>query len=311
MPTQQPRTWMERSLSKVSPGEYYAQARLPGYLSPSDLVASELTPGTKEYEKAVDTALVRCSVEDRQAALLNLALTRGASIAGTVSFADGAPAIGMEVRLYRKDNAGIWRHYSTTGRGAEEPMSETEHTDDRGRFYKSSLALGSYVVEVGLPQLSVVPKSIMGFAGEEVTYTEQNALHIYSGDKHTLKQAKAVKLGEAEERTDADIHIPIASLRTLEGTVLARSTGHPLASGAVLLINAEDGQVLRESAIGSDGKFAFHYLVDGAYTITIDPTRNLVTGEQQISLFAPLSAPLILQGDLSNLVYSLESGAQH
>lgn len=299
------------TISHVVPGEYYAQARLPGYLSPSDLVTSELTPGARDFAKAVDTALIRCSVDDHQPALLNLSLTRGASISGTVSFGDGAPAIGMEVRLYRRDSAGVWKHYSTTGRGPEEIMSETEHTDDRGRFYRASLAPGAYAIDVGLPQLSVISKSITGSEGEEVTYTEQNALHVYSGDKFTLREARAIKLTEGEQRTDGDVSIPIAGLRTLEGTVSSKSAGQPLSSGAVLLINPEDGQVLRESPIGSDGRFTFHYVRDGSYTLTIDPTKNLQNGEQQVSRFASLSAPLIVEGDASNLAYSLATNQQH
>ena len=60
------------SISHLLPGEYYGQARLPGYLSPSDLVTSELTPSARDFQKAVDAALIRCPIDDRQPALLNL-----------------------------------------------------------------------------------------------------------------------------------------------------------------------------------------------------------------------------------------------
>jgi hypothetical protein len=51
-------------INNVALGDYYAQARLAGYLAPTDLVASEFESGHLAFLKAVDAALPRLSVDE-------------------------------------------------------------------------------------------------------------------------------------------------------------------------------------------------------------------------------------------------------
>lgn len=296
-------------ISNVASGEYYVQARSPGYLSPTDLVASEVDPNSTLYSKALDAALNKISVDDGMSAMVTLSLTRAASLGGAVVYDDGAPAIGIEVRLYRKDSKGAWQHYVSAGLGKLELASMTTHTDDHGHFYKTGLGPGSYAVEASLPEIILVPDAILGEPGLNVTWTDQDALRIYSGNKYRLREASAVDVQNGEYRNDVDLTIPISGLHTLEGTVTSKATGQNIGYGAVRLLDPIDQQILRQTPIQKDGSFGFHYILNGSYLVEVEATGATDNTAQQRISYEMLDSPLMVESDVLDLSYTLSQSS--
>jgi hypothetical protein len=98
-------------IPNVVPGDYYILGRLPGYVSPFDLAASEFQSDSPESSQAIEAALIKINVASAQTTISNLSLARGASLTGTVHYDDGGLAVNVSVSIYRKDSSGKWKVY--------------------------------------------------------------------------------------------------------------------------------------------------------------------------------------------------------
>jgi hypothetical protein len=268
------------------------------------LVASEFESGHLAFLKAVDAALPRLSVDESHAAVLNLNLTRGASLGGIVVYDDGGPAIGISVRIYRKDSTGTWKIYSSAGLGKDEPPSLTAHTDDRGRYYKPSLAPGIYTVEANLPDVTLVPDAILGSPNLHVEFTNQDALRVYHGGKYRLREASPIQLTEGQERLDVDLTIPTNGLCTLEGSVVSKADGRVVGQGTVRLLDPTDNEVVRDSTVQKDGSFVFRYIPPGSYLLEAEAHPGKDSAYRGPS-YSTLKMPLLVESSLSNLTLAL------
>lgn len=289
----------------VAPGEYYILGRLSGYLSPYDLAYNEFKDDPSLAQDAFDVALDRITVAPGATATANLTLSRGASLGGTVRYDDGGVAINVAVQLFRKDSSGKWKPYTNSaGVSSLAPLGFAPHTDDRGRFYEPGLPPGLYVVEASLPEATVLPQTISGRQSLNVDVVSGNAMRVYDGDKYRLRDARPIDLHEGEVRGDIDIDIPTTGLRSIYGTVTAKSDGQSVTHGTVRLLDPDDKTTLRQTTLQEDGSFVFHYVVNGSYLVQIDALAANGNGKASVG-YEPLMAQLLVEADVPSAAYSL------
>jgi hypothetical protein len=293
-------------ISDVAPGDYYILGRQSGYLSPYDIAHSEFQDNPSLSSKALDVALTRITVTPGLTTATNLSLSRGASLAGTIRYDDGGPAITAAVHLFRKDASGKWKPYlNTVGNSLLDALFPS-HTDDRGHFYEPGLPPGIYCVETTLPEATGVPQTISGRPSLSIAITTGDALRVYNADKYRLRDAIPIQLHEGEDRSGIDIDIPTNGLHSIHGLVTAKSNGRGITHGVVRLLDPDDKMPLRETSTQDDGSFVFNYVVSGSFLVQIE-AQALNPEGKAAPAYEPLTAPILVEGDLLNLAYSLAS----
>ena len=102
-------------MEAVEPGRYYAFATQEGYLDPAlgvdpDKMRS-LGSDRERHLYSIEAwkdHLTEVSVATRRTSEVSLEIERAAEIAGTVTFDDGSPAIGMRFEAFRKTEKKGW-----------------------------------------------------------------------------------------------------------------------------------------------------------------------------------------------------------
>ncbi len=238
------------SLSSVSPGDYYVDVTLAGYIEPlrghgTDL--QQLPPAERDRLLA---QLTRISVQANQPVTSQVTIYRGATISGTVLFDDGSPAASLQVQPSpAQPDAAVGNQVSTT---TARRLTGTP-TDDRGQYRITGLADGVYTV-------SVLPRSLFP---------------IYYGNTIDAHNAKKVELHGSDEAAGVDIQVPANGMHRVTGVVIAAGDGHPVARAILRLqIAAGDGAdagSAGEASIAAisaaDGSFTFSAVPDGSFIL--------------------------------------------
>ena len=142
-------------LEAVPSGHYYAFATLEGYLDPTLALdpdkLSATSVGVEQRRYAIEQwkdHLTEVTVVVRRVSDVSIQIERGAEIAGTVTFDDASPAIGMHFQVFRKTEKGEW-----TDVGLPLMDSWTIHalSDGHGRFSITNLHAGEYTVCALMP----------------------------------------------------------------------------------------------------------------------------------------------------------------
>jgi len=247
-------------MEAVEPGRYYAFATLDGYLDPAlgvdpDKLQS-LGSDRERHLYAIQQwkdNLVTVTVSVHRAAEISISIERAAEIAGTVTFDDGSPAIGMRFELQRKTATGDWA-------GVGLPLMDTwtiqATSDSHGHYALTNLPAGEYRVCTLMP-----------------TDNEQAASRVCLGNVYRRKQSKSVKVAAGETAAGTDIEIPLSGLHTVTGTVQALADGHSITHGTVRLLYADDREAARETSL-DDGDFEFDYVPDGKYIVAVSGAED-------------------------------------
>jgi len=243
-------------IEAVKPGTYFALATLAGYLDPEYGVDFERMP--KDAGEGEDDAevvrqwkehMVELTVNAQQISDLSIEIERGAEIAGSVSYDDGSPAIGMRFAAYRRSEGG---HWSMVGQALHESFSLHEASDSRGHFAVGNLPAGEYAV------CAVVP-------GDQQLSSPQICL----GNVFRKRDARTVQVSVGESATGADIVIPLKAIHQLGGT-LREAVGAQVPISATLRLLYPDN---RESAMTvdafHDGSFLFPFVPEGTYVLQV------------------------------------------
>ena len=248
-------------LEAVPSGHYYAFATLEGYLDPTLALNPDklnATPaGVEQRRYAIEQwkdHLTEVTVAVRRVSEVSIQIERGAEIAGTVTFDDGSPAIGMHFQVFRKTEKGDW-----TDVGLPLMDSWTIHalSDGHGRFSITNLPAGEYTVCTLMP-----------------ADTEPSAPRVCLGNVFRRKNAATVKVHAGEMAGGTDIEIPLTGLHSVSGTVTALVDGHALGKGTLRLLYADDREKAREVALEEDGSFSFEYVPEGKYTLRVEGAQD-------------------------------------
>lgn len=248
-------------LEAVPPGHYYAFATLEGYLDPTLALDPDklraASVGVEQRRYSIEQwkdHLTEVTVAVRRVSDISIQIERGAEIAGTVTFDDGSPAIGMHFQVFRKTEKGEW-----TDVGLSLMDSWTMHalSDGHGRFSITNLQAGEYTVCTLMP-----------------ADNEPSAPRVCLGNVFRRKNAKTVKLQAGEMAGGTDIEIPLTGLHMVSGTVTAFVDGHALGKGTLRLLYADDREKAREVPLEEDGSFSFEYVPEGKYILRVEGAQD-------------------------------------
>jgi hypothetical protein len=247
-------------MEAVEPGRYYAIATQEGYLDPwRGLDLPRIRSMASDREQALEAVrewkdyLVEVTVAVHKTVDLSLTMERAAEIGGTVTFDDGSPAIGMHFQLLRKTDKG----FSEVGLNMFGGWSLAEVSNGHGHFSLTNLPAGEYTVCALMP-------------GEN----QLSTLRVCLGDTFRKRDAATVKVQAGEAAKGADIEIPLNGLHTVSGAVTAVNDGHAVAQGTVALLYADDREKARETSLEEDGSFAFEYVPEGKYILTVSDAQD-------------------------------------
>jgi hypothetical protein len=258
-------------LRDVPPGSYFVSASRPGYI--------ELQYGQR---RARERGL---SVDVKAGAALNridVALVRGAVIAGRVVDDNGEPYQGLTVTA--------WQTRYQEGRRVRFP-SAVDQTDDHGAYRISGLQPGSYFVS------ALSPETWRNEKNESFGY----ATTYYPGA--TSDQAQPIVLDSGQQRLTVDFALAAARTSRLRGRVI-RETGEPAAGVPVSAAAAIRGTGLTiasgnaiTATTGADGSFELSGVPPGFYGL-----RSSAGG-------GTASLSVDVAGDLDNLLLVSRSGS--
>ena len=234
-------------IKDVPVGMYDLQVSLPGYIQP--LRQLNLYVDNDPAAQAPWLAmLTRITVQAGQTITAVATAYRGADLTGIVLYDDGSPASGVSViTLLAINPNGTASSTKASSATTIRPFGVVSVTDDRGRFYLSGLAQGTYTVEAAPRGGSLFP--------------------VYLGNTIDRTQSELVSVQPGDVRSDLELQINISNLHHVRG-VLVGSDNHPLPDTSVNLSIASSGTDSIRTSTAADGSFAFSNVPDGKFTVT-------------------------------------------
>jgi hypothetical protein len=257
----------EFKVTGVKPGTYYVHVIYAGYIDDYDQFSDEDFAGTDPEIRARIAKIPSITVTGTDSARADVTLERGAAISGRILFDDGSPAAGWTLSVIKpgtKENAADAAQAVMNQSLALSGAVQLAKSDDLGHFRITGLTPGEYAVRATMiaPSIGVTAGNIMeGGSGINLT--------VYSGSTFNRADAKPLTVAAGEEYSGAEITVPSSSLHNITGHVNAKSDGHTLNTGHVVLTSKSNPALHVIAAIRSDGSFHFEYLPSGiVYTLT-------------------------------------------
>ena len=293
----------------VKPGSYYVVVKEPGYLSPfAQFTNAQLSHPTPDDQQKIAANLPVVTVIQNNTATMDIHLTRGASLSGTVRFDDGSPVAQTNVTVMQKNDKGKWSGL---------PLATGGDTDDLGHFRIAGLLEGNYLLQVGLAVSDEYVDSVLGqvrLASASYGYL----LAFYSGDTARQRDAKPIHLDGSQEMSGADITIPVSKLHTVTGQIVEAGSGRVINSGKVTLVYADEGreEVASTTVEAEEPVFRMPFVPEGSYTLKVsdaaEVTREEVSNgpgvmppyhlkETVVRKFGTVEQPLVVTGDMSGV----------
>jgi hypothetical protein len=276
-------------LTDVPVGRYIVLAGQSGALNPlarldmGALNQAGIMEVSEDQLKPILADLAVVTVAGAKPAEVTVNLTHGASIAGTLSYDDGSPAVGVRLHLLNKTRTGSYEEPGMMSLGAAAVNATIlgYNTDDQGRFRIAGLPAGSYALRAELPLGAIknLAKNLKGLlamgmaAGNNGMKAGNMAsmlgdgLSVFSGNVLFKKDLKPLQVGENEQMSSADIVIPLGAMHSISARVVDASTGHPLDVARLILLDAEGKETLRSGFVDDDGSCTFDYVPEGLYTL--------------------------------------------
>jgi hypothetical protein len=176
--------------------------------------------------------------------------------------------------LKARDANGAWQDKPPVSYG----FGYDNMTDDRGQFRLAGLAGGEYLVEVFLTTLKGVITGFVG--GQSADYRDRYDLVAYSGGVFREKDAVPVKVAAGEERTGADVEIPLAKLHRVSGMVVHGPLGQIVNAANVSLRYADDKDSIATVEVDkADDGFHFEFVPEGEYVLEVKDARDVTREE--------------------------------
>ncbi len=264
-------------IRNVRAGKYFVMVNAPGVVTPISFVdlrelsagpdGMNLTEVRKNFEEVTVDGMNTVDVEVRA--------KRGGAISGRVSYADGDPAVNVNISVLRKKDNRAARFISNISAAALYGL----RTDDRGVFRVSGLPPGEYLISAS--------ETVVHGNSENNREMEMGMFGLGGGDALVVtyyqgatsqKDATAIRVEVGTEASDINLTLVEQPTFRLRGVVRAKRGGAPLA-GARINFNRKDAEesvmpYMREVGVArtdEQGRFTLNEIPDGTYTITVEP----------------------------------------
>jgi hypothetical protein len=265
----------------VAPGRYFVIVDAPGILTPVafvDFTRVRRNGGREgndlsEAEKVFDAIIVD-GVRDVSS---DVRAVRGGIITGAVAYADGAPAVNINVQIMRRKNGKLVPIIPNIN-----TYFASMRTDDRGMYRVSGLPAGEYFVRVAELNTSEKgerqygPMGGMG-AGDALAAT-------YYPAATEARDASPIEVTLGVEKANVDITLPDRRANIVEGVIVRKAGGVPIENATVRISRAgdevnpftegENGQSVKSN---EQGRWSFPEVPAGAYTLAIEPPNSYET----------------------------------
>lgn len=263
-------------------------------------------PGNRNgYSGVRENTAKSVTVDGISSAEITVRTARGGAITGKVTYPDGEPAIGAQVKVLTRSGKQ-WSYASFIEAGAQ--------TDDRGIYRIYPLETGDYVVSVTEQSLVIEERD----SGATQTVGNKSLNPYYYGDAPSYKTANLIHVDTGREVNNINITLAERATYKVAGTVVGGGT--PLVGVNLRLEPQEEELSGRRSmkAWGlsaqsdNNGKWVFKDVPEGSYDIELD---TLGLGPSQDngprSKFVGLQQQVVIAGaDISDLVLSLSEGGR-
>ena len=239
-------------LPSVPAGDYYAFARLAGYVEPNiggDDLASQ--------------GLATVHVDVGRMSQVEVSIRRGATITGHILYDDGTPVPGVQVTV-RSPTAGAPGGPRSIVLG----MGRISITDDRGAYRLVGIAPGQYTVMATVITGDSSGGRATGIVPRTGVRQIMEPINVYAPAAMRRRDARVVEIRSTEEVTDIDITVALIGLHSVHGSVLAQDDRHPLTQGFVTLTDTADSGFIRRVQLDASGTFEFAYVPAGTYTLS-------------------------------------------
>ena len=260
------------SFPRVPAGTYVVLAEKEGYISAFESTNVSSPPGPIAFPEAPRVRIVANLNSN-----IDVVLSPGSSIAGTVRFDDGSRDAGSHVFLLRRHDSGRWEHF--------EPIHLANHptqvySDDQGHYRFAGLPPGLYTVACELSLTETQTNAIFSSHGGATSSKQNFSVTFYRPGVSQIAQTKGINLGAAQHDEDIDILIPLASLYPVTGKALESDSGLPINSGTITAyLNGDRSSGITTKLEKEDGTFFFPFLPAGTYEFAISDaalvTRNI------------------------------------
>ena len=296
-------------IAHVKPGSYYVVVKMPGYLSPFAMFTNQqLSHPTPEDQQKMDAYLPVVTVVPNNSATMDIHLTRGASLSGTLSFDDGEPYPEVRVQVLQKDAKGKWQAL---------PLVSGGYADDLGNFRITGLLAGEYLLKASFSLDDMYVSSVLEQPDSIESHTHYS-LDYYSGDTVRLRDAKPIHVDSSQEVTGANITIPVSKLHMVSGQIVQAGSGRVINGGTVVICYSDgDGEELASVKVESDEPiFRMPFVPEGNYVIKVkdaeEVRREEVSDPQDwiprmhiketvVQRFGTTEQPLVVTGDVSGV----------
>lgn len=294
------RTGLDGTFSVAGqPGDYYAQATAPGYLSVQGAAQEAISAGQTADQILARLPMVHISADG--IAQVNITMARGASVSGQLVWEDGTPASGVSVMLIPVTPVKLPDALQGIA-----PLSfqGAMGTDDRGRFRLTGVAAGEYYLQAMLTAR---------YATSQLSPALTNAtLYVYAPGVMRKSEATTLKINHGEDRDDVRVVLDLGKLHTVSGHVSGLQAGST--GGSIFLRDTQESTLFRTGTVLPDGTFKVMYMPSGTYNVTVTgrgPDGSYGRGGRQVRGVTAASASSVQQtltvgdSDVSGIEFTL------
>lgn len=281
----------EFTFKNLNAGSYRIRIGLPGNLN--------------GYSGVSENTAKSVTVDGISSAEITVRTMRGGAITGKVTYPDGEPAIGAQVKVLTRSGKQ-WSYASFIEAGAQ--------TDDRGIYRIYPLETGDYVVGVTEQSLVIEERDV----GEARTVGNKSLRPYYYGDAPSYQSASLIHVDAGREVNNINITLAERVTYKIAGTVVGRGT--PLVGVNLRLEPHEEGfpgqSLMKARGLSTqsdkNGQWVFKDVPEGSYDIELDTLGHMPSQDDGPgNKFVGLQQQVVVAGaDISDLVLSLSEGGR-
>lgn len=258
---------------------------------------------------------------------VEISVKRGGAISGKATYADGSPAIGSPVQVFRKVDGKLQPVISDFTRlfVAASLSNSSFQTDDKGMYRFAGLPAGEYYISVSEPAFHTKNSNVFPFRGPDyvmsLLFGGSSFLNTFFPNTIEIKDAQPLKVELGKERTDANITIPDWKLFNISGKIISAKDGKPVKARVYAVekdppivkmpspsYNSKSSRAYSQT--DENGNWEFTNIPRGRYTILVEPLdenyENAVVRAAEAANAAANTAAAVVAETVANAANSAE-----